>query len=309
MDLISLPKELKLQILKKLYWKDLKNLKLVCKDLYFTVVDNIEKLDRPNRPDVGYLKIYYSENKILGVDYKSRHSRINLRDRVVLHTEFSDEYECEIFIKHKDFTKIEKLIFEDVTNSAVITVEDTYTTNGYRIDVSLSDRTSEPLKITISSCNRLRIPYNGNIFRKESLRKMGLFERDGHRLVIKKIIMDIITGGPMLEYGNTSTDTNRPISIQITYQLCELGLFNLENRCKNEMLSFCIYWSGESEVLEEEFYRELYDKIKFNDSSVKDIDFQSYPSFISTKCSKCGNSHGNFIFFNESRKCLNIDLY
>uniref|UniRef100_A0A0K0G687 Uncharacterized protein n=1 Tax=Strongyloides venezuelensis TaxID=75913 RepID=A0A0K0G687_STRVS len=72
MDLVSLSDQFKFPILKELDRENLNNLKLVYKDLFFTVVKNTEKLDRPK-------------------------------------VEFGDDREYEIFVKDKTITEIKSL--------------------------------------------------------------------------------------------------------------------------------------------------------------------------------------------------------
>uniref|UniRef100_A0A0K0FGQ8 F-box domain-containing protein n=1 Tax=Strongyloides venezuelensis TaxID=75913 RepID=A0A0K0FGQ8_STRVS len=311
MDFVSLPEQFKLPILKKLHWRDLNNLKLTCKDLYFTVVKNIGKLDRPK---VGYLKIYYSEDKILGVDYQSMHHRSTLGTGIIYHVEFCDDHEYDIFLKDKIFTEIRKLVLENVTSGEIINVENIAsfmgeTLNVYNFNISLSSRTLRSVDMNILRTGKVGIPYNDILIKKESLGKIGLFKKDGCRSIIKKITMDVVTGNSMLEYGNTSTDPDKPISIQITDQLCELGFFDFKNRCDIGGFTFKICWGNESDILEENFYRELYDKVELSINSIKNFDITYYPHLVSLNCSKCSRKHTNFINYDKSQKNLRIILH
>uniref|UniRef100_A0A0N5BQE5 F-box domain-containing protein n=1 Tax=Strongyloides papillosus TaxID=174720 RepID=A0A0N5BQE5_STREA len=312
MDLISLPDELKVQILKELQWSNLNNLKLVCRDLYLTVVRNIEELDRPK---VEYLKIYYAENEILRVDYKSKHSEINLRDRVLHHIDFNDDHEYDIFLKDKDFTELKRLTFKNVTSGERLHVKEACLIFGNNIlfpcySISLSNRTSKILKISVAilrSCE-LRIPYNGSLLRKESLRKFGLFEKDGPRLFIRKVTMDIFTRNPMLKYEKISVDTNRLIFSQIMKHLYDLGFFSLENICKREKFLIVFDGIGDFTRSEQEFYREFSEKIKFdNNLRIKDSD-ESYSIRSSMNCSQCNGKHRHIIHHKKSTNEICIGL-
>uniref|UniRef100_A0A0N5BQE4 F-box domain-containing protein n=1 Tax=Strongyloides papillosus TaxID=174720 RepID=A0A0N5BQE4_STREA len=288
MDFVSLPDQFKLPILKKLNWRDLNNLKLVCR-----------------KPKVEYLKIFYDENKIFGADYSPMYFEIIEGHMVPHNINFNDDREYEIFLKDKDFTELKRLVFENVISGEIIDVKNNRLFNGNirlfpHYSISLSNRTSKILQIMISRFYELRIPYNGNLLRKESLRKFGLFEKDGSHLIIKKIAIDNITGDPMLEYGNILTASSRHISIQIADQLCELSFLDFKNRCGTEGFILGIDWEGESGVLEENFYRELYDKIKLSINSVKDLDITDYPRLVSLNCSKCSRKHTNFIDYQKN---------
>uniref|UniRef100_A0A0K0FGQ7 F-box domain-containing protein n=1 Tax=Strongyloides venezuelensis TaxID=75913 RepID=A0A0K0FGQ7_STRVS len=311
MDFIDLPVDFKLQILKRFHWKDLNNLKLVCKNFYLTVVENVEKLDRPK---VDCLKVCYGENKLLGADYDLKLTENLLTHGGLKHVEFSSDSEYEDFLKDKDFTKIKELVLRDIENSTVVMVYDSSFVIGnisrYDFTISLSNGTpfSIPLYVSISSTKNLEIPYSDSVLRKESLKKMGLFERGGSRLVIKKILMDILTGNPMLEYQNISNDSAEPMFIHITNNLCELGFLKLENRCDSKQFKLCFFGSDKFGVLEKEFYRNLFGKIKYgNDLVVEDND-ERYYILNSINCSKCGTQHKNFILYEKSFRAFHIHI-
>uniref|UniRef100_A0A0N5BI55 F-box domain-containing protein n=1 Tax=Strongyloides papillosus TaxID=174720 RepID=A0A0N5BI55_STREA len=310
MSLLSLPDELMLPILKELRWRDLNNFKLVCRKFYLTIVKNIEKLDRPR---VEHLKIFYDENKIFGADYSSMYFEIIEGHMVPHHVEFSNDREYEDFLKDKDFTQIKNLVFENITNGEIICVTNTYDIlRGGHCEyfslISLSDTTSELLEITISNTKEFRIPYNGVLLKKESFKKMGLFERGRSQLFIKKIMMDILTGDPMLEYETTLGDTSEPIYIQIIHQLFKIGFFDLKKRCDIGRFSFHIHWNGGPAVLGEDFYRDLYEKIRLNNGSVEDVDFGLDDDLVFMRCSKCGYNHTNMVYYDESVKHIEICL-
>uniref|UniRef100_A0A0N5BQE7 F-box domain-containing protein n=1 Tax=Strongyloides papillosus TaxID=174720 RepID=A0A0N5BQE7_STREA len=257
MDFLSLPDQFKLPILKKLHWKDLNNLKLVCRDLCLTVLRNIEELDRPK---VEYLKIYYGENKIFGVDYCSK-CPTNIGDNVVPHRiDFNDDREYEIFLKDKDFTDIKKLVFLDVENDELIIIENN-TDNRRRIfnydnfDVILSDGTFEYLLIKIcKSKNFGGIPFNGTLLKKESLEKMGLFEGCGLYLILKQITDSIICGNTMGEYENVLIDAVRLNFVKILNHISNY-------RCDIEEFECSICQSGEIISVKDKAYYMDYTKL------------------------------------------------
>uniref|UniRef100_A0A0N5CGS2 F-box domain-containing protein n=1 Tax=Strongyloides papillosus TaxID=174720 RepID=A0A0N5CGS2_STREA len=321
MNSIGLPVELQLKIFKELSWKDVKNLKFVCKELHSTIVKNIETLDRPN---VDYLHIYYTEDKISRVRYALKNNQNIWRIENLKVAVFGDDHEYEDFLKDKDFTEVKFLAFENTMNGEMICLKDSdYNACGvindigafreirlfvdgyhfcnldnYYFHIYLSNRTWRPLEVTISSPEKLRMPYSGSVLRKESLRKWGLFERDGSRLIMNKITMDIITSNPLLEYGNTSTDS--PAFIQVTNHLYELGLFNLENLCNRKpmQLTFTVY--GGLTALDEEFYREFSDKIKFNGNFVVEDNDKMFLIENFGNCLKCHAEHRNTMFCTRS---------
>uniref|UniRef100_A0A0K0FGR0 Uncharacterized protein n=1 Tax=Strongyloides venezuelensis TaxID=75913 RepID=A0A0K0FGR0_STRVS len=110
-----------------------------------------------------------------------------------------------------------------------------------------------------SSCE-LKIPYNGNLLKKESLRKFDLFEKDGSHLFMKKVTMDIFTRNSMLEHEYISTDTNTPIFLQITKHLHNHWFLNPENVWDREKFRFTFSGTGEFTSLKQEFYVELAEK-------------------------------------------------
>uniref|UniRef100_A0A0N5CHN3 Protein kinase domain-containing protein n=1 Tax=Strongyloides papillosus TaxID=174720 RepID=A0A0N5CHN3_STREA len=53
--------------------------------------------------------------------------------------------------------------------------------------------------------------YDGNLLRKESLRKLGILRKNGIRSVGKGIAVDLLTGNPMLKYEDVPTDARKPL--------------------------------------------------------------------------------------------------
>uniref|UniRef100_A0A0N5BJS4 HATPase_c_4 domain-containing protein n=1 Tax=Strongyloides papillosus TaxID=174720 RepID=A0A0N5BJS4_STREA len=151
--------------------------------------------------------------------------------------EFSDDDEYENFRKNIDFSKIIELGFRNSLNNESIFVKDRNYRN--RDFYSYSFSGSSPngrfdscnLSITIENGREFGILCDGNFLRKESLRKLGIFEKNGLRSVVKKIAMDLLTGNPMLKYENIPTNTRKPLYIHIMNHLFELGLLNPKERC------------------------------------------------------------------------------
>uniref|UniRef100_A0A0K0G302 F-box domain-containing protein n=1 Tax=Strongyloides venezuelensis TaxID=75913 RepID=A0A0K0G302_STRVS len=322
MDLITLPEEYQLQIFEKLHWKDINNLKLVCKNFYFTVVKNIEKLDRPK---MDYLHLYYTEDGISRVRYAAlKHTENILTSEKLNVVEIGYDCEYESFLRDKNFTEIKILVFENTMNGESICIRD----SEYYIDESVDDISTfyvydiffnrryfcdvdnyrfhihsfsgmlGSLTFTISSSEKLIIPYNDSVLRREFLRKWGLFKRNESHLFMKKITMDVITGNPLLEYGNTSNDS--PAFIQVTNHIYELRLFNLENLCNRKPIQLTFRVEGGFTALDEEFYREFSDKIKLNSNFVIEGDGNTSLIESSDNCSKCGVKHENAILCIES---------
>uniref|UniRef100_A0A0N5BRP1 F-box domain-containing protein n=1 Tax=Strongyloides papillosus TaxID=174720 RepID=A0A0N5BRP1_STREA len=108
MDFLSLPDNFQLQVFRELDWKSLVNLRLVCRDFYFTIEKNIEQLDRPkvdklevicNREKVEYFR--YSFKKLYLPNAVSRWKNYSLEN----------EEQYKSFLKERDFTEIKKLKF------------------------------------------------------------------------------------------------------------------------------------------------------------------------------------------------------
>uniref|UniRef100_A0A0N5BKI6 F-box domain-containing protein n=1 Tax=Strongyloides papillosus TaxID=174720 RepID=A0A0N5BKI6_STREA len=314
MDFISLPDDCKVQIFKELNWKDLVNLKLVCRDFYFTIEGNIQALDRPK---VHSLRMFCGKYRPINVEYilwNTEH--IIFRPGARKNARFKNTFEYNNFLRDKSFTSVVRLAFNNIANTIVIKRfhSNLFSENHYKyhINITLSNRTSrlEPLSITISSTKKFLIPYNSNHLRRQCLRKWGLFKENGSILVMKKIIMDILTGNPFLEYNNTSTNSTKPFFIQISNLLYELGHFNPENRCNGGELKLSLRGAGEFTDLDDKFYRKFFGKMKFkyNTSLGKSGD-KCRLIYNYLKCSKCGTDHINAIVnerFSEEKYILLI---
>uniref|UniRef100_A0A0N5BFX9 Uncharacterized protein n=1 Tax=Strongyloides papillosus TaxID=174720 RepID=A0A0N5BFX9_STREA len=125
----------------------------------------------------------------------------------------------------------------------------------------------------------------------KSLRKFGLFGKNESNSVVKKIVMDVVTGNPILQYESTSTDTTKTIFIQILNHLNQHGFFNLKNICDGRHVKLHFKGVGEATVLEKEFIKELYNEKKIKNSLANEINDNGYCLEDSIKCSKCGKEH------------------
>uniref|UniRef100_A0A0N5C6X9 F-box domain-containing protein n=1 Tax=Strongyloides papillosus TaxID=174720 RepID=A0A0N5C6X9_STREA len=304
-DFLSLPVVFKLQIFERLHWKDINCLQLVCKDFYLKVVENRERLDRE---EVNYLKVYYTENKILKVDYKTMCPVLGLEGIVSRCIEFSNNYEYDYFFRNKKITDMKELVFENTINGEIINLTnigyhmDFTLDNYYSFEISLSNGEffSSPLRrFEISTTEEIAIPYNGTILKKEFHRKISLFERNGSLLVMKKIAMDIITGDPLMEYENTSSAIAEPIFTSIANHLSELRFFKFENRCGGERLRLFFYGADKFDVLEKIFYRKFFNKINYGDELMVNNRETNYSITNSTNCPECDTQHENRICLKE----------
>uniref|UniRef100_A0A0N5BQV9 F-box domain-containing protein n=1 Tax=Strongyloides papillosus TaxID=174720 RepID=A0A0N5BQV9_STREA len=298
-DFLSLPVVFKLQIFERLHWKDINCLQLVCKDFYLTVVENRERLDRE---EVNYLKVDYMRIKYS----KSTTKQCALYS--VWKIEFSNDYEYDYFLRNKKITDIKELVFENTINGEIINVMnigyhmDFILDNYYSFEISLSNGEffSSPLRrFEISTTEEIAIPYNGTILKKEFLRKISLFERDGSLLVMKKIAMDIITGDPLMEYENTSSVIAEPIFTSIANHLSELRFFKFENRCGGKRLRLFFYGADKFDVLEKEFYKKFFNKINYGDELMVNNRETNYSITNSTNCPECDTQHENRICLQE----------
>uniref|UniRef100_A0A0N5B2V9 Mut7-C domain-containing protein n=1 Tax=Strongyloides papillosus TaxID=174720 RepID=A0A0N5B2V9_STREA len=150
--------------------------------------------------------------------------------------------------------------------------------------------------------------YDGNILRKESLRKLGFFENDGTRLVGKKIAMDLLTGNPILEYENSPTDTRKTLHVQTTNHLFKLGLFNPDNTCGRIRFTLIFQDLYKFGILRERFYRKLFEKINFNNNLMEENNDKVYSITSYMNCSKCGVKHENSLLYDKDLKELHITL-
>uniref|UniRef100_A0A0K0G260 GIY-YIG domain-containing protein n=1 Tax=Strongyloides venezuelensis TaxID=75913 RepID=A0A0K0G260_STRVS len=87
------------------------------------------------------------------------------------------------------------------------------------------------LSIRIEGSRKFGILYDGNLHRNESLKKLGLFERNETRLFRRKIAIDLIYGNSISEYVSAPTYARKSVDIQITNRLYKLGLLNPGNTC------------------------------------------------------------------------------
>uniref|UniRef100_A0A0K0FSD4 F-box domain-containing protein n=1 Tax=Strongyloides venezuelensis TaxID=75913 RepID=A0A0K0FSD4_STRVS len=313
MDLLSLPDDFKLQILKKLDWKSLKDLKLVCRDLYFLIEQNVQSLDRPK---VHTLSIGYDEIKVYRIGYSLMIDESIFLDAPTKRVEFNNDGEYENFLKSMDFTKIKVFSLYNVSKRGSIRIhKDLHSHEHYSSTCTVFAKLPkgksrfETFFTIILTNKKLVIPYNCDLLRIQSLRRLGIFEGNKTSLVIKKIIMDILTGNPKLEYKSARTDNSKPLYIQITNQLFKLGLLNPENACVRK--GFKLYFGGISkfDVLKQEFYRKFFGKIKFRDDLVVKDNGEGYSIMNSMACSKCDTEHKNFLFYSKSCGSLHIGFH
>uniref|UniRef100_A0A0K0G472 F-box domain-containing protein n=1 Tax=Strongyloides venezuelensis TaxID=75913 RepID=A0A0K0G472_STRVS len=82
------------------------NLKLVCRDFYFAIEENIQLLDRPN---VTCIRICYTKNKLSAADFDLKSTKNTMKGGTLKHVEFSNDFEYENFLKNKDFNEVRNL--------------------------------------------------------------------------------------------------------------------------------------------------------------------------------------------------------
>uniref|UniRef100_A0A0N5BM74 F-box domain-containing protein n=1 Tax=Strongyloides papillosus TaxID=174720 RepID=A0A0N5BM74_STREA len=321
MEFINLPEDFKLQIFKELQWKDINNLKLVCRDFYFIITKNIEQLDRE---ELNCLTIYYDKNKIIKVEYRQvSNNELDIND-ILRSIEFNDDNEYEIFLRNRKIINIKELIFENITKGDTITIRD-YEYYYFNINYDTSTTTNRAYEIclskeygacnaclTISSINKIiEIPYNTGTLKKELLEKMSIFKKDNYYLIISKIVLDILTNDPMLKHENISTiNTNiEPIFSNLIINMHKLGFLEFENngRCSSKELYLC--YSGEHEINAEEkkFYTELFNEIKHEDQLLiieeRNFDIENFKI-----CLECGARHINKITLEDSNNYRILEL-
>uniref|UniRef100_A0A0N5BUW3 F-box domain-containing protein n=1 Tax=Strongyloides papillosus TaxID=174720 RepID=A0A0N5BUW3_STREA len=311
-DLLSLPDNFKLQILKKLDWTSLVKLKYVCRDLYFLIERNIRVLESPK---VCSMKIYYIENEISGAYYRLMNTEGPRRYGSLKHVKFSNGEEYENFLKRIDFTGIELFELGNLSNTEYIFVRYEDDSDKDFSTYTLSGRSQTGrfrysyLSIVIKRSRKFGILYDSNILRKESLRKLGFFGNNRLRLVGKKIAMDLLTDNPMLEYENTPTVICKPLHVQIVNHLFELGLFNPENTCGRKGFTLVFHGLSKFGVLRERFYRKLFDKTKLNNNLVEENNDDVFSIKSSMNCSKCRVKHENSMIYYKNSKELSIMLH
>uniref|UniRef100_A0A0K0G257 Uncharacterized protein n=1 Tax=Strongyloides venezuelensis TaxID=75913 RepID=A0A0K0G257_STRVS len=110
-----------------------------------------------------------------------------------------------------DFNEIRLLRLENLSNGKLISVH--YNSSLDEIFPRCDFYTRLPngrfcfdyLSIRIEGSRKFRILYDGNLHRNESLKKLGLFERNETCLFRRKIPIDLITGNSISEYESVPT--------------------------------------------------------------------------------------------------------
>uniref|UniRef100_A0A0N5BUW5 F-box domain-containing protein n=1 Tax=Strongyloides papillosus TaxID=174720 RepID=A0A0N5BUW5_STREA len=311
MDLLSLPDDFKLQILKKLEWNTLKDVKLVCKKLYSLIERNIQSLDKPK---VCSLSITYDGIKIFKVDYKfilTEDTWGSTNSKVI---EFSNDDEYEKFLKNIDLTEIQVLRFKNLLNGEYISVHyesdfgEGFSTYDFYVKLPNGKYNGKYFSTRVKNSEEFGILYDSNLLRKESLKKLGFFERNIPRSVGKKIAMGLITGNSILEYGNAPTDTRIPLYIQLTSHLFKLGLLNPENTCGRKGFKLLFNEVSKFGVSRQRLYRKFFDKIKFRNNFLEENNDERYSIMNSMTCSKCFSEHSNILFYHKSSRTLEIEF-
>uniref|UniRef100_A0A0K0FGR1 F-box domain-containing protein n=1 Tax=Strongyloides venezuelensis TaxID=75913 RepID=A0A0K0FGR1_STRVS len=312
MDLLSLPDEFKLQIFKKLNWNILKNVKLVCKNFYLLIEKNIQSLDRPKANSVS---ICYKEDKISRVDYSLIVTEDTFLREPTKRVDFGNDDNYEKFLKNIDFTEIKHLCLRNHSSKEFISVRyyckfgSDFSTYNFSAKLPNGRYCRKYISFRIRNSKKFGILYDCTILSKESLRKLGLFERCGPYFVGKKIVMDLLTGNSMLEYENIPINTHKLLYAQIMDHLNELRFFSLENTCNHKRFKLFFHKTSKFEVFWKNFYREFFDQIRFN-NKVVEINNHNVCSLKSSsiKCSICGIKHEYSIVYEKNSKTLCIQL-
>uniref|UniRef100_A0A0N5B772 GIY-YIG domain-containing protein n=1 Tax=Strongyloides papillosus TaxID=174720 RepID=A0A0N5B772_STREA len=231
---------------------------------------------------------------------------------------FENDFEYDNFLKDMDFTELRHLFLENGTSKISIRVLKSCSSDGnslyYGIYINLSNG---PLHrahfvIRISGTKEHEITNNGNLLRKKSLKKLGLFERNGLYLAMNKIVMNVLNGNLILECNNISIDTAKPISTQIMNHLYEQGYFNLENIFdvnRNIQKKFTLRWNGEFDVSGQGFQRKLSNKLNFNNIFVGKNNCEKYHMISFEECSKSDAEDKNSTFYEKISGYLHNDLF
>uniref|UniRef100_A0A0K0FZR3 F-box domain-containing protein n=1 Tax=Strongyloides venezuelensis TaxID=75913 RepID=A0A0K0FZR3_STRVS len=310
-DFVSLPEKFKLQVFRELDWQTLKNLKLVCKNFCLTIEKNIQSLDRPKAYSMS---IGYDGTKISSVLY-----RLMLTGSIEgigsLKTVFFSNYdESENFLSNIDLTEIKELCLRSGPNGEYISVQCKTYSDGKFSKYNFSSKFQNGQLFEMHLCNRIYsnkkfgILYDDHFLRSETLRKLGFFGKDGSRLVKKKIVMDLLTGNPMLKYENAPTGIHNPLYIQLMNHLFKIGFFNLENTCSRSRFKLSFDKVSKFSVVRQKFYRKIFDKIKFNNNLVEEDNDDVYSIKSSMKCSKCSTEHEISIIYKKNFKDLWIHI-
>uniref|UniRef100_A0A0N5BUW2 F-box domain-containing protein n=1 Tax=Strongyloides papillosus TaxID=174720 RepID=A0A0N5BUW2_STREA len=309
LDLLFLPDDFKIQIFKKLDWRSLKNLKLVCKNFCLLIEKNTQSLDRPK---VYSLAIVHDGIKISKVEYKfifTEDTWGSTNSKVI---EFGNDDEYEKFLKNINFTKIKQLRLKNLLNKECISVRDNskfgsdFRTYTFSAKLPNGRYCGEYLSIKIKNNKKFGILYDGSILRMDSLRKLGLFERYGSYSVGKKIAMDLLTGNPMLEYDNVPTGTHKLLYAQIMDHLFGLGFFSLENTCGCKRFKLLFREVSKFNVSRQKLYRTFFDQKRFNNKLVEVNNHNVFSIKSSMNCSKCGIEHENSIVYRKNSEKLCI---
>uniref|UniRef100_A0A0N5BTH8 F-box domain-containing protein n=1 Tax=Strongyloides papillosus TaxID=174720 RepID=A0A0N5BTH8_STREA len=358
-NFLSLPENFQLQIFKKLDWKSLVNLKLVCRDFYFMIKRNIERLDRPK---VDELEVVCDREKVGYFRYSFK--KLDLPNSVSRWKNYSPENEEQYksFLKERDFAEIKKLkflkcwapesnevlinmprgtgsynylvndwvemveinpnkILEVISDEILVINPDEFEFDGYFLKISknaevlyddIGNNNFEMVSITIEASSNpdWGTPYYDSLLESNFLKQHGFFEEDGSEIIAVKLVMGRLTGSPNLNYNNICTESTGILHVDISKCLFNYNYFNFEGRCNSKEI--WLHFRGgysSSTVMEKNFYKEIFDEVKFKNNLVDIYDGdEGYRIETAMYCQKCKTKHLNRVVMSTSGDVAEIIL-
>uniref|UniRef100_A0A0N5BFY1 F-box domain-containing protein n=1 Tax=Strongyloides papillosus TaxID=174720 RepID=A0A0N5BFY1_STREA len=312
MDLLSLPDHLKLQILKELDWKSLMSLKLVCRDFYFPIEKNTENLDRPKITD---LAISFDGRVIQHLHYKFKTGNsFNLKSRWKHYVPESEEqHNC--FLKERNFTEIEELLFfDDEINECVRVSELNPHQNGFDgyLFQIYDDNGNNGIEmreviVRVSSNIGRKMFWYDSYLELDAIEELANSEINRSKTIAVNFVIDYLTGSPSFGYDNDLIVSEEPLFMDIAAYLLEYGYFDFEGRCNRKKIKFNFFHDIDFTILEEDFNKYLFDEIKSKSNLVEINDEDDEFSIKTTMdCQICRTKHINRVFLSQFEGIIEI---
>uniref|UniRef100_A0AAF5D5J5 F-box domain-containing protein n=1 Tax=Strongyloides stercoralis TaxID=6248 RepID=A0AAF5D5J5_STRER len=326
MDFLSLPEPFRIQVLKNIDWKSLKNAKLVSKEMYFTIEANHHLMNKPQVKSLGiYCDKKVDEKEVIRVRFNifSEDYFLNRRLKVI---HFEDLKEYEHFLREFNFSIIDYLHFRISESSDVIRIFNKYYTGGNYIETVVFDDTGEIGKKSANDFSSLisKIKDVGKMYltlnfpqqslpddfifpKMGSLKELSIEEKSGTRLITSNMITNIIDNNPEMDFLKISSES-KSLYMKTSEHIFESKALNMENRCDFTPFEVSFFNLTNFTLSEETFYRELFNKFNNRNNFEEKSDNGNYNFKNTMECLKCRDTHSNFISYNHSSKVVKIIL-
>uniref|UniRef100_A0A0K0EVS5 F-box domain-containing protein n=1 Tax=Strongyloides venezuelensis TaxID=75913 RepID=A0A0K0EVS5_STRVS len=314
-NFLSLPDKFKLQILKKLDWKSLVILKLVCRDFFFTIEKNLEHLDRPK---VGELMIFCGHEKVKRLYYtlKRQNPHLFIANWKCYTPKNNEQYNR--FLKERDFTEVKEIRFHNHDKFETVRIVE-YRSHENKFDghffhIRYSEKyvfndLETTYTIGISSITDWRRLYYDSYIKSNFLQEKGFFKENGSKLIATKLVVDCLIGNPNLRYNNISTESGKVLHKEISKSIFNYNYFNFEGRCSEKKISIIFELDSFSD-LERNFYRDIFDKVKPENNLVEiSDDYEEYRIETAMICQRYGPKEGVLHIYCAEKKIFRIDYY